>query len=327
MRKSVLTVSLLLGVLLLTGCSFLVDRKADLREAEAEARFPPEGQLIEVDGRTVHVVDEGEGPTVILIHGASGNTRDMTFSLGRALKDRYRVLTFDRPGLGWTERISEAFEGPYNTRAESPIEQARFLAKAARQMGADNPLVVGHSYGGAVAMAWGLEEDAAGLVILSGATMPWEGGLGALYQINSSALGGAQFVPIITAFAGQDRVQETVEVIFEPQPVPDGYVRYVGVGLSLKRDALRANARQVNGLKPHVIEMSARYPDLTLPIEIVHGTADTIVPADVHAKRLAPLLPNANLTLLDGIGHMPHHVSLDAVEDTIDRAAERAGLR
>ena len=53
-------------------------------------------------------------------------------------------------------------------------------------------------------------------------------------------------------------------------------------------------------------------------MEIIHGDADTIVPLSV---------PNAVLTVLDGIGHMPHHAAPDAVEDAIDRAAQRAGLR
>ena len=90
---------------------------------------------------------------------------------------------------------------------------------------------------------------------------------------------------------------------------------------------MRANAQQVNRLRPHVVEMSARYPTLPMPVEIVHGTADTIVPLQIHSEPLSKQIPGAVLTRLEGIGHMPHHADPQAVSDAIDRAAARAGLR
>jgi pimeloyl-ACP methyl ester carboxylesterase len=73
--------------------------------------------------------------------------------------------------------------------------------------------------------------------------------------------------------------------------------------------------------------MSQGYAQLALPVEILHGTADTIVPASVHALPLSAVLPDATLTLLPGIGHMPHHADPAAVVAAIDRAAARARLR
>ena len=80
-------------------------------------------------------------------------------------------------------------------------------------------------------------------------------------------------------------------------------------------------------MKPHIIAQSARYPALTLPMELIHGDADTIVPLDVHSIPLSRLLPNAHLTVLPGTGHMPQHSQQPAVIAAIDRAATRAGLR
>ena len=95
--------------------------------------------------------------------------------------------------------------------------------------------------------------------------------------------------------------------------------------LAARPDTFRANARQVNTLRPHVVEMEKRYPQLTLPIEIIHGTADTTVPINVHPEQLIKIVPSANLTRLEGIGHQPHQVDEDAAITAIDRAAERAG--
>jgi pimeloyl-ACP methyl ester carboxylesterase len=73
--------------------------------------------------------------------------------------------------------------------------------------------------------------------------------------------------------------------------------------------------------------MSEEYPNLTLPVEILHGAADTIVPARIHAIPLSQRLPDAALTLLPDAAHMPHHTHPEAVIDAIHRAATRAGLR
>ncbi|MCM2562103.1 alpha/beta hydrolase [Lutimaribacter sp. EGI FJ00015] len=316
-----------LTVAALAGCSVVIDRRADLREAEAEARYPPTGQLIEVDGRIVHADVQGSGPDLVLLHGASGNTRDFTFSFVDRLKDDYRVIAFDRPGLGWTER--DARYGPWSPRAESPREQARLLQAASDRLGVQSPLVLGHSYGGAVALAWGLErpEETAGLIVVSGASNPWPGGLGPLYRVMGSSWGGALLAPLITALGPEGQVDDALAGIFAPDPVPPGYARHIGAGLTLRRESFRANARQVNTLRPHVVEMSQHYPTLTMPVEIVHGTEDDTVPIDIHSEPLARQIPGANLTRLQSVGHMPHHAAPDAVEAAIHRAATRAGLR
>lgn len=312
----------------LAGAAY-VNHSAGKREAVAEAAFPPEGRILDVNGTRVHAVVEGNGPDLILIHGASGNLRDFTYDFIDRIKDRYRVIAFDRPGLGWTDRIGDRFNGTFNTASETPYAQADLLYDAARQLGVTRPIVLGHSYGGAIALAWALDhpEDTGALVVLAGATNPWPGGLGPLYAINSSALGGSLFTPLLTAFAPQSQLQQTIDSIFAPQSAPEGYTQYVGAGLTVRRASLRANAQQVSSLRPHVVEMSKIYHTINIPVEIVHGTADTIVPLEVHSEPLSRQIPGAHLTQLDGVGHMPHHAAPQAVIDAIDRAAMRAQLR
>ncbi len=201
------------------------------------------------------------------------------------------------------------------------------MQAALDRLGVARPLVLGHSYGGAVALAWALSGAAAGVVVLSGATMPWAGGVGRLYEVSASLLGGAVAVPLIAALAGPRQADVALKRIFAPQPVPPGYAEALGVGLTLRRASLRANARQLTTLRPHVEAMSARYGEIDVPVEIVHGTADEVVPLSVHARPLAKLIPQARLTELEGIGHMPHHAAPEQVAAAVDRVARRAGLR
>lgn len=321
-----LAASLTAIAVLLVGCGIAVDRQAERREAQAAQSFPPGGEFIEVEGRRVHYVQAGRGPDLILIHGASGNTRDFTFDFAGRVSDRYRVTVFDRPGLGYTDSNPD-YEGPFDARSDGPEAQARLLHAAAERLGLSDEIVLGHSYGGAVAMAWALNHDPAALVVVSGATQPWPGGLNAFWTFAGTSLGGGFMAPLITAFAPDALVQTALAKIFAPQAAPEGYADHIGAPLSLRRPSFRTNAQQVRMLKPHLAAMSPRYPSLDLPVEILHGTADEIVPIDIHSDTLARQISGARLTRLEGIGHMPHHARPDAVTAAIDRAAGRAGLR
>lgn len=302
--------------------------RAQTREAAAEAAYPPLGQIVEVDGLRVHAHVAGSGPDVVLLHGASGNLRDFTFDLVGRLSDRYRVITFDRPGMGYSDRLPGK-SGAWNPAFESPQEQAAMLQRAADALGVSNPIVLGHSYGGTVALAWALSrpDDTAAVVLAGAVSEPWPGELGWFYNVLGSRLGGALVVPPGTAFLPDSYIEGSIDAIFAPQSVPEGYARQVGAALSTRRASARANAQQVNGLRPFVVEMQKLYGTLTLPVELIHGDADTIVPARIHAQVFAAQVPSANLVMLPGVGHMPHHAAPEETVAAIDRAAARAGLR
>jgi pimeloyl-ACP methyl ester carboxylesterase len=319
-RLAVLSAAL--AAFVAAGCSAVADGPADRRAAAAEAAYPPTGRFLEVGGLRIHAHIEGQpagtAQDVILIHGASGSTRDFTQGLSARLGHEFRVIAFDRPGLGWSQDAGAA--------GLTPEGQARILAAAARSLGVRRPVILGHSYGAAVALAWALEapQETGAVVVLSGATMPWPGGLGLWYALTASRFGQSTVLPFAAAYAPDGAVTRTVAAIFAPDPVPDGYVDAVGAGLTLRQQTLAANARQVNALRPSLVAMSARYGTLDLPVEVVHGTKDRIVPAEIHAEPLAQILPNARLSLLDGAGHMPHHTRQEDVVEAIRRAAQAA---
>lgn len=301
--------------------------RASAREEAINTAYPPQGQMLTVDGRQIHAVVSGSGPDLVMLHGAGGNVRDMA-PLAELLADRFRVIRFDRPGMGHTEADPQ-HRGAWSQGAATPQEQAALLARAAEQLGAKAPLVLGHSFGGAVAMAWGLDQPSSGLIIVSGATLPWpdEYAIGTRNKLLSGRIGGAVLAPLATAFVPESTVQDAVKSVFYPDPAPEAYAQDTGSFLSIRRSTLRANARQVAALYAALSEMAPRYPTLSLPVEILHGTADESVGYAIHAAKLQELLPNSTLTDLPGIGHMPHHTAKSAVAAAVARAAARAGLR
>ena len=100
-----------------------------------EARYPPAGRSVTVEGGRIAVIEAGPGEgrarrgTVVLLHGASGNAADPMQGIGRKLAgDGFRVVAFDRPGFGYSDRIRGA-------EAASPAVQGAILAQALEKLG------------------------------------------------------------------------------------------------------------------------------------------------------------------------------------------------
>lgn len=294
--------------------------KAARHEARAQAAYPPLGQFVTVDGARLHVMQVGQGPDLVLIHGASGNMRDFTMDLVPRLSERYRVTVVDRPGLGHSDRLDRD--------GATIFEQANVLVRAVRQLGVTRPLVLGHSYGGAVALAWATRhpEATAGLILLSAASNPWDTSLSTYYRVLSHPLGQWFAVPILTAWVPDYVVTDTIASVFAPQATPEGYGDYIGAGLTLQRRALRENALQRAGLLEDVRAMVPDYGAIDTPVEILHGDADTTVWLTIHSQPLSRQIEGANLVSMGGVGHSPHHAEPQTVIAAIDRASARAGL-
>lgn len=276
--------------------------------AGAEASHPPTGRFVEAGGVRLHYLEKGEGPAIVLIHGASGNLRDFSFDLlDRLAAAGFRAIAFDRPGFGYSARPAR--------RGDDPSVQAQILAAGAQALGATEAIALGHSYGGAVAMAWALQapQTLRGAVILAGATHPWGGDAGLLYNLGATPLVGGLVRRAVGLMVDAEAPEALIDRIFRPNPAPPGYARHVGVGLALRPATFRANAADLRALNGHLERLAPRYGEIALPLEVLHGTADRTVWAEVHAEKLARQVAGARLTLLDGVGHMPHHAAPEAV--------------
>lgn len=310
MTLKILAASAFIALLGLAGATHW---RATVRAAAAEAAFPPTGDFVTVEGLRLHYEIKGQGPDLVMIHGASGSLRDLTFSLRDRLTDRFRVIVIDRPGLGHSDALPET----------SLLAQARAIKAAMAALGVTEPIVLGQSYGGAVALAWALDGGPRALVLVGAPSLPWPGKLDIWYRMTSTRIGRALLVPLAAAFVPQSYVSSATKAVFAPDPVPAGYEDHLGGALALRRDALAANAAQVNALRADLVGMEPLYPALDLPVELIHGTDDSIVPLDIHSGPLSRLLPDATLTVIDGAGHMPHHSHADAVIAAILSAALR----
>lgn len=290
----------------------------DQRVQAAEKRWPPIGAFVDTQAGRIHYLDQGQGAPVVLIHGASGNLRDWKFRLFDEVAAKHRAVAFDRPGLGYSDRD---VEDPAN-----PVTQASVLREATAKLGIERPILVGHSYGGAIAMTWAVEwpDEVAGVVVISGATYPWDGDAGLLYELAATSVAGPLLVEMAGRMVGDGAQKSAVSRIFRPQAPPEGYADYVGSGLALRPETLSANARDLSALNDALTDIAPRYADLPMPIEVLHGDADKTVWLEVHALPLSKDAPDARLTTAEGVGHMLHHARPDLVLAAIDRLAAPA---
>jgi pimeloyl-ACP methyl ester carboxylesterase len=127
---------------------------------KVEAALPPRGKFMQIDGERLHYIDRGgSGPAILMIHGLAGNLMHFTYALADELANEFRVIIVDRPGCGYSARPGGA---PADLTA-----QAATLAKFMRQLGLKQPLVVGHSLGGALSLAMALDHpDSVGALAL-----------------------------------------------------------------------------------------------------------------------------------------------------------------
>ena len=288
----------------------------------AGAANPPAGPFVEVAGGRLATIQAGpaDGPPVILLHGASANASDPMEGFGRRLAEKgFRVIAFDRPGFGWSDRIA-------GSEAAAPSVQARIIAEGLEKLGVGPAMVFGHSWAGALALALALDHPArvSSLVLAAPVAMPMPAQMLALPWYWRLAL-QPPVAWLLSRTIGPPLAQfylpETAKRVFQPQSEVPGYAEAVRAALVLRPGTLIANVQDLVGLPGALAAQSPRYGDLRVPTLVISGAADPIVRSETQAVPLAKAIPGARLVLLPGIGHMLHFVAAERLTDEIARFA------
>lgn len=288
--------------------------------AAIERKNPPCGDFADAGGTRMHFVHvpapaNAELPPIVFIHGASSNLRDEMLPVRPRLEGRAEMLFLDRPGHGWSGR------GAHN---ETPFGQARTIAALMDRLGIDRAIVVGHSFGGAIAGAFALDHPGrtAGLVFLSAASHPWpDRKTSWYYKVAALPWLGRLFAETMALPGGWLRIHAATAGVFAPNPVPEDYLGRASIELVLRPPVFRANAVDVEALYDHVVKAAARYRDIDLPTVVVSGDRDTVVYEEIHSLGLARDIPGAELVWVHNLGHKPDWIAPDLVEAAIRKAA------
>jgi pimeloyl-ACP methyl ester carboxylesterase len=291
---------------------------------QVEKAVPPLGRFIEIDGARIHYLNTGadgaaEGrPPLLLIHGLAGQIHNFTHSLLDRLKNDYRVVIIDRPGSGYSTRPSNA--------AATIKAQADTIARFAKAVGLERPLVVGHSLGGAIALTLALDhpDQVAGLALLAPATHhprrvpPPFGGL----DIGSPLIRHAVAWTLATPFAIYNSAR-VLGTLFGPQPVPRDFATKGGGLLNLRPSAFISASRDLVESRRGIDDVTVRYGSLRLPLGILYGADDRVLDPMVQGETLAALVPGAYFEVIEGGGHMILVAAADRCAAFIGRIAQR----
>lgn len=292
-----------------------------------EARFPPVGSFLPVDGINIHYIDipannDPELEPMVFIHGASGNARDLMGAFGEILRGRGRMIFVDRPGAGYSERGSNEYA--------NPARQGELIAGLMTQLGIERAVIVGHSLGGAIAAAMAIEhpEKVAGLVFLAPATHVWPGGgVTWYYDITNLPLLGRLFSETLAVPFGQLLYRSAVKGVFRPNRVPPDYDERSATKLILRPANFRHNARDVGALFGAVEKMSRRYCEITTPAVIISGDSDDVVSTEIHSTSLNRDIAGSRLVVLAGMGHTPAYAATGRVIAEIEELNREISAR
>ncbi len=283
-----------------------------------ERQYPPIGKFIEVDGLRLHYVMQGDGPgpALLLVHGASSNLREFTSSLLPELAKNHRVIVFDRPGYGYSTRP--------NGEWPNPARIASILLDACDRLGIEKPVIVGHSWAGSVVMASLVEmpDRISGGVLLAGVAGHWAGSVGWIYDVGNIPLIGRLFAWTVVTPAGQILLPKEVIPVLSPDAVPDHYIENIGAPLALRPWTFENNVADMTLLNEYMQRLSPRYDQIRLPLLIIHGKDDDLVPFWNHGRRVLPVIPQAKLVLIPNAGHALHHAHAHEVVSAINRFVE-----
>jgi pimeloyl-ACP methyl ester carboxylesterase len=227
---------------------------------------------------------------------------------------KYRVIAFDRPGYGHSDR-------PRST-IWTPEAQANLIKAALTKIGISSAIVLGHSWGTLVAVALALKypQSVDSLVLASGYYYP-------TLRVDTPIL-SAPSVPVLG-----DVLRHTVSPIlsrltwrlmlrklFGPNPVPSKFEGFPKE-MAVRPSQIRAGAAEAALMIPSVHNLQGAYAKLQMPVAIVVGSADWLIEPEQSAH-LHRDISHSTLQRLAS-GHMVHHTATAQIMSTIDSVATR----
>ncbi|HST33381.1 MAG TPA: alpha/beta hydrolase [Solirubrobacteraceae bacterium] len=256
----------------------------------------PHGSFVTVDGLRIHYLERaGTGTPVVLIHGLPGTAED--FNKVTPLLAGHRTIAFDRPGFGYSGHGYLKFD-----------RQIATLDSLLRALRVTRPVLVGHSYGGTLALAFAERHpnQVRGLVLVDAAAAGQH--LGSYDELQAHLVKALQ-LPVIHQLANATfaqllttaSVKQGDDQAFHPHAVDSAHERRL-LEINSTRGNLEAFAGEQLAANGVIDGVDKRLATIALPAVVIQGANDQLV-EPVHGRRLAATLPHARLEIVSG-GHM-----------------------
>jgi len=286
---------------------------------KVERLLPPRGRFVDVPGARLHLHEFDGGapgaPALLLVHGLAGQLAHYTYAVTDRLAGRWRMVAVDRPGNGHSTRDPDT---PADLKT-----QADALAALIDELELERPLIVGHSLGGALALALALHhpQRVGGLALIAPLTHMQDAVPPVFEGLTIQSPGWRRFLAWTLAIPASIRnTGTTLDQVFGPDAVPHDFATRGGGLLGLRPGAFLSASADLQALPERLPEQQARYGELRMPVSILYGKDDRILDWYAHGQALADKVDGARLELVSG-GHMLPITHPDVTAAFIDAAA------
>jgi pimeloyl-ACP methyl ester carboxylesterase len=248
---------------------------------------------IKVDGLDVNYLTGGQGDPLLVIHGGTGSANDWRPNMERLI-DKYTIYVPDMPGFGLTEPLSGEYHIPQATT---------FLKGLTGQLGLEKFYLLGHSFGGGIALNYALKNSLqiAKLVLVSSLGLGKEIAFWIRYTAHKS---------ICRCFGKTVlNLLEAAKWLFQHLFLPfDFTVPFSETSLSLGCDVTNFRAQKT--------VFFDQLAELSMPTLLVWGSRDPVVPFQ-QAYAAGCVIPDCQVKIFTGSGHSVYHDRIEEFTETL----------
>lgn len=267
------------------------------------------GNHIIINDMKIRYYQVGHGKDIVFLHGAMGSVEDF-IPLYDKLKNRYRMTSFDRPGYGYSEIKNSA----YNFDANIDLVQ-----QLIKKLNIKNPVLFGHSHGGAIALNLATKNPEAikGYILLAPAAYYYE-----RFEkiVNSVPMKLLRLPGINTGIAltvgpiiGDKMIEDTLlRMIVDKSKFPENFISF-RQELWNKPISTITRANQLNVFHEDIINSSENYGSINSPTLVLFGEKDSFEVKD-SADKLSKNIKGTKIKIIHNSGH---YSQFDATNDVI----------
>ena len=302
--------NIIIALLLLVGVPYGYTKYS---VTQIENNHPPEGQFKLVNNLKIHYDIVGKGPTVVLLHSQPSNQKQF-YKLKNILKDNYRVISIDRPGMGYSEPIEEV-------SAKRLEIQAQLIRELLKNLKVEKPIIVGHSYGGALALSYAIqfEDSVKGLILVNTASHPWKKGQPWLpFRIISNPIYGKLFSNTFAMIYGKMNIDTSANNNFPNNKAPINYIKNTSSELTLRPKTLQSYTYDALNFRDALELQSRFYNRLSVPITIMSGNEDTVTPNSLHSYQLNSEIKHSKLVKVANVAHSIIELKPNLIKNEIE---------
>lgn len=230
--------------------------------------------VIEIDGTELHYTRQGSGSPMIIMHGW-GCDHTTVASIAAVASKFHTVYSIDFPGFG---------ESPEPDEVWGVDRYTRLVEGMASTLGLENPVLVGHSFGGRVGILFASRNSVSKLILVDAAGVKPRRSLRYYLKVYGFKLGRK----LTNLIYGKEKAAEIIERKRQR---------------SASADYAKASPMMRRILSRVVNEDLCRYmPQIKAPTLLIWGENDTATPLR-DAKKMEQLIPDAGLVSFPGCGH------------------------